>query len=205
MKRTVPQLANFLSELTGLPETLHQQQARRAREAGYLSQAGHGKGAAAATPMDAAMMILIAAVGLSSRYAEVVAAALDATKPNREWAMSLNIEGDNAVEMVASLIERRHDVKPVQVGIGNVLYVNFTQEPQEYTNQEMSEPGWEYPDPGLISCRLLPETASGRRLLKVQNRVPMSNPGLSVQQQLEPWVFEEIAKFLGIEWDEEAA
>ena len=51
MKRTVPQLADFLSELTGLPETLHQQQARRAREAGYLSQAGHGKGAAAATPM----------------------------------------------------------------------------------------------------------------------------------------------------------
>jgi hypothetical protein len=188
MKRTVPQLADFLSELTGLSETLHQQQARRAREAGYLSQAGHGRGAAAATAMDAAMMLLIAGAGLSSRYAEVVAAALDATKPNREHARSLNIEGSNAVEMVESLIERRHNVSEVRVGIGKGIYIQF--------RQEQPEDG----EPGYISCGANANSPSAKRLLKVQNRVPMSDPGMATEAYLRPWVFEEIAKYLGIEW-----
>ena len=191
MKRTVPQLADFLSELTGLSETLHQQQARRAREAGYLSQAGHGRGAAAATPMDAAMMILIAAVGLSSRYAEVVAAALDATKPNRELAGSLRIEGSNAVEMVASLIERRHDISEIRIGIGKTLYIDFFEEYYEDADRR-----------GFISCRANENSPSARRLFKVQNRVPMNDPGLGSENYLQPWVFGEIAKYLGIEWED---
>jgi hypothetical protein len=190
MKRTVPQLADRLAELTGLPESLHQQQARRAREAGFLSQAGHGRGAAAATSMDAAMMLLIAAVGLSSRYTEAAATALDATRPDYEDAGSLKIKGSNAVEMLASLIERRHDVWRVDVHVGNPLSVVFIQD------QDLD-------DPGQVTCQLSERSRAGKRFLKVQGRTPMAGKrGLRRQTMLEPWMFEDIAEYLGIEWDE---
>jgi hypothetical protein len=191
MKRTVPQLADFLSQLTGESEATHQQQARKAREAGYLSQAGHGRGAAAATPMDAAMLLLISAVGLTARYTDVVASALDVTKPDYGQAESLKIGGENAVEMLASLIERRLGGVRVDVLGGGGLQVNFWD----------IEPGSQ----AVIACRLSEKSPAGKRFSKVLNRTPISRPGFRRETSVEPWVFEEIADYLGIESDEDAS
>lgn len=52
--RTVPALVAFMAEVMGEPGSNLQNMARRAREAGYLSQAGRGITAALATSHDAA-------------------------------------------------------------------------------------------------------------------------------------------------------
>ncbi len=58
-KRTVPALANYLAKISGQPSSVMRHIARRLREAGHLSQAGHGRGAAEATSMDAATLLLV--------------------------------------------------------------------------------------------------------------------------------------------------
>ena len=83
-KRTVPELAEFLAEATGLPDSSLRSLSRRLREAGLLSQHGHGRGAAAATAEDAATLLLVAATEFPPLHAALVGQALWACKPDLE-------------------------------------------------------------------------------------------------------------------------
>ena len=196
-KRTILQLANFLAEITGLSETAHQQQARKARERKHVSQAGRGRSAASATPEDAAMLLLIAAVGLADRYADVTAVALKATTPmlSTEGGELLEIEGGDAVEMVASLIKKRHEFYRVVVE---------TTQPHEISRQCFLRVIIESEREIIMGHELTEGGPVADEFVRVQGRRPMKRAALHTPTELYPWVFEEIAQFLGIYWDEDA-
>ena len=75
-KRSVPALANYIAEITGEEASVMRHISRRLREAGHLSQAGHGRAGAAATSMDAATLLLVSMcrppATHAPRYAEVL-------------------------------------------------------------------------------------------------------------------------------------
>ncbi len=76
--RMVSALVEFLAEITGEPQSTLGQIARRAREAGYLSQAGHGRAGAKATAKDAATILLVSMVTNTAIHAGPVVEALSA-------------------------------------------------------------------------------------------------------------------------------
>lgn len=78
--KSTPALANYLARVTGEPKAPLVNVARRLREAGELSQAGHGPGAARATPRDAATLLLVSMASRKAVHAPIVAEALQALK-----------------------------------------------------------------------------------------------------------------------------
>jgi DNA-binding IscR family transcriptional regulator len=91
-KVTTPALAEFIAELTNLPPSVLRTITRRLREAGHLSQAGHGRGAAAATPYDAACILLVAMAELTPVHSAVVAEQIGACRPSYEFAAKQKIK-----------------------------------------------------------------------------------------------------------------
>ncbi len=79
-KRTIPELVQFIAHLLGTPESVERSRSRRLREAGLLSQFGHGRGAAAATAKDAALVLLVAATGVPPLHAVSMARAIENCK-----------------------------------------------------------------------------------------------------------------------------
>ena len=185
-KVTTPQLAIALSELTGLPESLHMQIQRKAREAGYISESGHGRGAATATAEDAALMLLISLTGIAPRYAGVVAAALLEAKPDRSEAGSLNVPGKNIVEAIAYLIRNDVEIYCVDImsrGQIRVLISNDTT--------------------GTITYSPPSQSRTTKHLLEVIDRKTVA--GVKEYTRIEPWLFDDINKILGPVEDTEAA
>ena len=76
IKRTTPKLAEFIANLLGTPASVERSRSRRLREAGMLSQYGHGRGAAAATSKDAALMLLVSATGIPPLHALAMGKAI---------------------------------------------------------------------------------------------------------------------------------
>lgn len=76
IKRTTPELAEFIAELLGTPKSAEKSRSRRLREADLLSQYGQGRGAAAATSKDAALLLLVSATGVAPLYAVPMAMAI---------------------------------------------------------------------------------------------------------------------------------
>ncbi len=70
------QTAEFIAEATGLETSHLRTVSRRLREADFLSQFGHGRGAAAATPQDAALLLLASALGVPSLHAVLIGEAV---------------------------------------------------------------------------------------------------------------------------------
>ncbi len=75
-ERTVLKTAEFIAEATGLETSHLRTVSRRLREADLLSQFGHGRGAAAATPQDAALLLLASALGVPSLHAVLIGEAV---------------------------------------------------------------------------------------------------------------------------------
>ncbi len=182
-KVTTPQLASRLSELTGLPESMHLQIQRRAREAGYVSQEGHGRGAASATAEDAAIMLLISLTGLSPRYSEIIAAALLEAEPDLSQAGSFNVPGKNVVEAVAYLIRNNVDFGNVIVHSTGLLAVIINSPGMKFINYEPPR-----------------QSQTAQRLFNVIHRRTVA--GVVTNTLIEPWVFDEINGILGPVGDE---
>ena len=111
------QAAEFLAEATGL-ETSHMRTvSRRLREADMLSQSGHGRGAAAATPQDAALLLLVGALGVPPLHAvRIGEAVLACTIGTIEFGEAENqVAAGSAIDHVASLIATGEEVDLVRI------------------------------------------------------------------------------------------
>ena len=119
--RMVPALVEFLAEITGEPASTLNQIARRTREAGYLSQAGHGRAGAKATSRDAATILLVSMGTSTAIHASPVVEALSALErqvgekfPGWEFPeklAGLDVEATDPIGAVAEIIDalRRRD------------------------------------------------------------------------------------------------
>ncbi len=140
VKRTVPELVEFVTEATGLSDSNLRTISRRLRESDMLSQFGHGRGAAAATAEDAAGLLLVAATEFPPLHAVIVGWALWACRPVLEYpdeettravleeAEPFKVDGDfpkNPILLVASLIKRRVKIDEINLWLAKGLSVNF--------------------------------------------------------------------------------
>ena len=128
-ERTVIQTAEFIAEATRLEDSHLRTVSRRLREAGLLSQFGHGRGAAAATPRDAALLLLVSALGVPSlnavRIGEAILACTIGTRTDGE-AEDAGVAG-NAVDHVAGLIATGEDADLIGMAIrGDDLGVSIS-------------------------------------------------------------------------------
>ena len=116
VKRTVPDLADFIAEATGLPDSNLRTISRRLREAGYLSQYGHGRGAAAATARDGALILLVAAAEVPPLHAVAMGEALRACEimEKTSWPDGLPL-AESAIDEVAARIDGTVEIDHVQV------------------------------------------------------------------------------------------
>ena len=116
-ERTVMQTAEFIAEATGLETSHLRTVSRRLREADLLSQFGHGHGAAAATPQDAALLLLVSALGVpplhAVRIGEAVLACTIGTMTDEETEDG-EVVG-SAVDHVAGLIAAGKDVDQIHI------------------------------------------------------------------------------------------
>ena len=116
-ERTVIQTAEFIAEATRLEDSHLRTVSRRLREAGLLSQYGHGRGAAAATPRDAALLLLVSALGVPSLHAvrigEAVLACTAGTMTDGETEDG-EVAG-NAIDHVAGLIATGEDADVIRI------------------------------------------------------------------------------------------
>ncbi len=130
-KRTMPQLADFLAEATGLSESNLQSITRRLREAGRLSMAGRGpRSAATPTPHDAALLLLVAACEVPPLHAVTLGEALlacDILTDHADWPDDLPIEG-TAIDQAAALIDQSSPIYDIWVIMGRELQVTFRAE-----------------------------------------------------------------------------
>ncbi len=121
-KHTVLALVEFLAEITGEPASTLGQIARRTREAGYLSQAGHGRAVAAATSRDCATLLMVSMATNTAIQAGAVVEALSALErqigelesgyESPEKLSGLDVEATDPISAVAGIIDavRRRDV-----------------------------------------------------------------------------------------------
>ena len=116
-EQTVMQTAEFIAEATGLETSHLRTVSRRLREADLLSQSGRGRGAAAATAQDAALLLLVGALGVPSLHAvrigEAVLACTIGTV-NDDETEDGEVVG-SAVDHVAGLIATGEDADLVHV------------------------------------------------------------------------------------------
>lgn len=97
-KKTVKAMAEALAEITGTPASTLRQLSRRTREAGFLSQAGHGRAGATATSRDAATLLLVSMATSVARHAGPVVEALSALERDES-----DYEGTPAPETLGGL------------------------------------------------------------------------------------------------------
>ncbi len=184
-ERTVMQTAEFIAEATGL-ETSHLRTiSRRLREADLLSQGGHGRGAAAATPQDAALLLLAIIPGVpplhAVRVAEAILACTVGTMDDSE-AESHKVVG-SAVEHVAGLIATGKDVGLIHVILQkDSLTVDIL-------------------DYGVIYRYEMPARSPARRKLAEKFGRP-TRLERTYRGDLPEGVLPEISEFLGIEVEE---
>ncbi len=116
-ERTVMQTAEFIADATGLETTHLRTISRRLSEADLLSQFGHGRGAAAATPQDAALLLLVGALAVprlhAVRIGEAVCACTVGTMDDGETE-DCEVVG-NAIDHVAGLIAAGADVSVIWI------------------------------------------------------------------------------------------
>ena len=116
-ERTVMQTAEFIAEATGLETSHLNTVSRRLREADLLPQSGRGRGAAAASPQDAALLLLVSTLGVPSvnavRIGEAILACTIGTVDDDETE-GREVAG-SAVDRVAGLIATGRDVDLIHV------------------------------------------------------------------------------------------
>ena len=179
-KRTVMQTAEFIAEATGLDTSHLRTVSRRLREEDYLSQAGHGRGAAAATPTDAALLLLTSLLGVPSLHAVRIGEAIRACTEgmvNDSDAVERPCSGD-AVERVAGLIATGKDVDVIFVALrGDDLRVTISTGETSYSYE-------------------MPARSTARRKLAAK----FGQPGKVVRTyrgEIRDGVLPEISEFLG--------
>ena len=142
IRKSIPALADYLAALTGEPKSVLGHVARRLREAGDLSQAGHGSGAAESTSTDAATLLLVSMATRKAVHAPIVAQALHALERVREKGVPNDIAGlrlkeRDPISVLAKLIDAEmsgntrfegiHFVRVVTTGIPEV-YIFWAQD-----------------------------------------------------------------------------
>ncbi len=118
-KRTVPETALFIADVVGLQEGTMTHLARRLREEGYLSQLGHGRGAARATSRDAATLLLTAMTGVRPLHSTAAALAIKECGrtaidiPGNTFASA----ADDPISELASLLDGRVAFNADEAGV----------------------------------------------------------------------------------------
>ena len=118
-KRTVPETALFIADVVGLQEGTMTHLARRLREEGYLSQFGHGRGAARATSRDAATLLLTAMTGVRPLHSTAAALALRECgrtardNPGNTFANA----ADDPISELASLLDGRVEINADEASV----------------------------------------------------------------------------------------
>ena len=119
IKRTVPETALFIADVVGLQDGAMTHLARRLREGGYLSQFGHGRGAAQATSRDAATLLLTAMTGVRPLHSTAAALALRecgrtaADIPGDTFANA----ADDPISELASLFDGKVEINARESGV----------------------------------------------------------------------------------------
>ena len=188
-KRTIPELADFLAEATGLSDSNLRSISRRLREAGMLSQYGHGRGAAAATAKDAATLLMVASTEVPPLHAALTGQALWACKPFVtceteedvaeliKEARDLLVDGEpakNPVLLAESLIERRVRVREINILLAVGAHVSFygtwgsADVPYSLQQGSIGSLGYELPEEAS-AYRAFNEKLGGRAGLKRQH------------------------------------
>ncbi len=132
MKRTTPELAEFIADLLGTPESVERSRLRRLREDGMISQKGHGKGAAAATANDAALLLLVSLLGVPPLYTVligegVLACTIGLDNDSCDADGPIKAVAGDAVSHVAALIASGGDVESIYVSLqGDSLHVSVS-------------------------------------------------------------------------------
>lgn len=142
-RRTVPEVALFIADVVGLETGTMKHLARRLREGGYLSQFGHGRGAAEATAHDAATILLTAMTGVRPTHSPAAALALvesrrcvyanaDGSYLDEPSKTFTNPAGDPISEL-ASVLDGKIEINASQAGVDvhtrDGLRVRFFQGP----------------------------------------------------------------------------
>ena len=125
LKRTVPETALFIADVVGLQQGTMKHMARRLREGGFLSQFGHGRGAAEATSRDAATMLLTAMTGIRPLHSGAAALAL---RECRHREIEGDVQGAAAADPIsemARLLDASAEFVECEVITRNGLRINF--------------------------------------------------------------------------------
>ena len=125
-KITVPALAEFIALATGFHDSNLRSISRRLREAGLLSQAGHGRGAATATPHDAALLLLVAACEVPPLHAATLGEALLACDilNKDDWPDDIPLAA-TAIDQMAMLIAWPYEIYRIMIIVAGSVSVLF--------------------------------------------------------------------------------
>ncbi len=202
--RMVPALVEFLAEITGEPASTLNQIARRTREAGYLSQAGHGRAGAKATSRDAATILLVSMATNTAIHAGAVVEALSALKrqtgeftleylgyESPEKLAGVDVEATNPIGAVAGIIDalRRRDenfkaITFVQITTRGDPHVTIC-----WANDDDMH-GWHFSAPE--------KSEALGRYRRVAHRSGTASPGAKMRRivRAEGWILEYLADWL---------
>ncbi len=196
----VPALVEFLAEVTGEPASTLGQIARRTREAGYLSQAGHGRAGAKATSRDAATILLVSMATNTAIHAGAVVEALSALErdetdfegtPAPETLAGLDVEATHPIGAVAEIIDaqRRRDenfkgIAYLQVVTRGDPHVTI------YWGNDDDTHGWHFSAPA--------KSEALGRYRRVAHRSGTASPGAKMRRivRAEGWILEYLADWL---------
>lgn len=183
-KITVPALAEFIAEATGFQDSNLRSISRRLREAGLISQAGHGRGAAEATPADAALLLLVSALPVPSLHAARIGAGIRACTDGMifEDGDKIRVVDGSAIEHVSGLIAKGRDVDLCHIILsGSGLGVVVATEGEETVSYQM------------------PLDAPEREALAAKFGRPKGSIVRMHRGEFRDGVLPEISEFLGIE------
>jgi len=188
-KLTVPALVKEVADVLGMDEGSALNAARRLRESGYLSQEGHGRGAAAATSKDAALLVSTLMQNVSSIYIADVARGLLSLRPDPEGVADgphFDLGKDPVAALAKVLDYERSGAQPydeaylqIPVHPGGGLFVKF-----EFFCGDKRP--------------FLTYTMAGRRderLAEILSRIGPKK--VTREWKIDHWVIQEVAKRLG--------
>ncbi len=188
-KRTVPETALFIEPVVGLQEGTMTHLARRLREGGYLSQFGHGRGAAQATSRDAATLLLTAMTGVRPLHSTAAALALrecrrlpapyDSSEPGKTFAKA----ADDPISELALVFDGSVEIEPKSAGV------------DVRTARGIGVDFWN--DDDNVSYTLDPSAPDAERLLEALGRKPVL--GMSQHARCSGEALMEIADWLNAE------
>jgi len=161
-----------MADAFGLQSSVERSRARRIREAGFLSQEGHGRGAAEAIPKDATMILLVSAVGSAPLHAGKMAAAFDEC---------ISKDGKSVVDEVAELIDIGADTHSVTVNPTGKLCVGIRDNGTGKTRD------FETPDESEIWEALRPTYGIGG---------PTPLPGFQRYVEIPGWMLQNVGQWL---------